>query len=77
MIEEGIKKYGYLAAARKSSLMRQGELARKIGCGVSHIVDLEKEPGKITLEELGKVYQVVGTDGKVVLEKLVSDFFVA
>lgn len=77
MIEEGIKKYGYLAAARKSSLMTQGELAEKMGCGVSRLVELEKNPENMTLQQLGKVYQLVGVDGKVVLEKLVSDFFVA
>ena len=74
MIEEGIEKYGYLAAARKSSLMTQGELAEKMGCGVSSLVELEKRPDEMTISQLGKVYQLVGVDGKVILEKLVNDF---
>lgn len=77
MIDEGVKKYGPLGAARKSSLMTQGELAKKLGCSTPTVVELEKHPEKVTLEQLGKVYHLMRVDGKAIIERYVNDFFVA
>lgn len=76
-IAEGVKKYGPLGAARRSSLMTQGELAKRLGCSTPVIVELEKHPEGITLEQLGKWYQLVRVDGKAIIEQYVNDFFVA
>ncbi len=77
MIDEGVKKYGPLGAARRSSLMTQGELAAKMGCSTPVIVELEKHPENITLKQLGKLYQLVRVDGKAIIEHYVNDFFIA
>lgn len=77
MIDKGVSKYGPLGAARKTALMTQGELAAKIGCSTPTIVELEKKPETITLEQLGKVYHEVRVDGKAIIEQYVNDFFVS
>lgn len=76
-IADGVKKYGPLGAARKSSLMTQGELAKRLGCSVPTLIELEKHPENITLGQLGKWYQLVRVDGKAIIEQYVNDFFVA
>lgn len=76
-IVEGVRKYGPLGAARKSSLMTQGEFAEKLGCSTPVVVELEKHPESITLDQLGKWYQLVRVDGKAIIERYINDFFVA
>lgn len=77
MPDEAQTKYGPLACARKSSLMTQVQFAKRMGCSVPTLIELEKHPENITLEQLGKWYQLVRVDGKAMIEKFVSDFFVA
>ena len=71
------EKYGPLASARKSSLMTQEEFAKRIELSVPKIRRLEQHPEKVTLETLGKWYQLMRVDGKVILEQYVNSFFVA
>lgn len=77
MNEQAIKQYGPLAAARKSSLVTQKNMAAKLGCSTTTLVELEKNPEKIDLGTLGRFYQHVGADGKAILERYVNGFFMA
>lgn len=77
MNQEAIKEYGPLAAARRSSLVRQKDMAAKLGCSVGTLVELEKHPEKIDLGTLGRLYQYVGNDGKAIIEQYVNGFFMA
>ncbi len=77
MNETAIKKIGPLAAARKSALLNQDDMAARLGISIPTLIDIEKNPENITLGNLGRYYQAVGTDGKAILERYVNDFFVA
>ena len=77
MNENAIAKYGPFAAARKSSLLSQGDMAKKLGCSVPKLVDMEKDPESMTLGTLGRFYQSVGTDGKAIIERFVNGLFLA
>lgn len=77
MNQEAIKKYGPLAAARRSSLMSQEKMAEKVGCSVPTLIKMEKRPEDVSLANMGLIYQSVGADGKAIIEKYVNDFFIA
>lgn len=77
MNEQAIKQYGPLAAARKSALVTQKNMAEKLGCSVTTLVEMEKHPDKIDLGTLGRFYQHVGADGKAILERYVNGFFIS
>lgn len=77
MNEKAIEKYGPLAAARKTALLNQEDMAARLGVSLPKLVDIEKNPSNITLNNLGRYYQAVGADGKAILERYVNDFFVS
>lgn len=77
MNEKAVAKFGPLAAARKSSLLNQEEMAGHIGLSVPRLVELEKHPEKISLETLRIILDTVGADGKTIIRQYVDDFFVA
>lgn len=77
MNTEAIAKLGPFAAARKSSLMSQEQMAAKVGCSLPTLVKMEKNPEEVSLANMGVIYQSVGADGKAIIEKYVNDFFVA
>lgn len=77
MNEAAIKKYGPLAAARKSALLSQGDMAKRLGCSVPKLIDMEKDPDSMTLGTLERFYQSVGTDGKAIIERYVNGLFLA
>lgn len=74
-IEDSVKEFGPLATARKTALMTQDDLCELLGKSIPTIIALEKNPLSMTLEQLGAIYHAVGTDGKVILEKMVNDIF--
>lgn len=75
MYAEAIEKYGVLAAARKSTLINQEDMATILACSVPKMVEIEKDPSLITLGQLGKYYEVVGTDGKEMIKQYVTALF--
>lgn len=75
MNKDAVDKYGALAAARKSSLMTQPEMAEKIGCTVPTLIEWEKDPSKVRIGDFQGIYNSVGADGKAILEKYIDDLF--
>ena len=77
MNEKAIKQFGPLAAARKSSLLTQEDMAEKLGCSVPKLINMEKNPDSVPIGTYGKYYHHVGADGKAILERYVNGLFVA
>lgn len=65
----------FLWVARKKSLMNQSDLAEKVGVTVQTILSWEKEPEKVTLENLKKIYGALDSDGKSFLKKSLDSIF--
>lgn len=61
--------------ARKSSLLTQQEMGKEMGLSTATIVEREKHPEKLTIEEAVKWYGIVGTDGKERVRDYVLSFF--
>ena len=64
----------FLWVARKKSLMNQSDLAEKVGVTVQTILSWEKEPEKVTIENLKKIYVALDSDGKSFLKKSLKKF---
>lgn len=77
MNQEAIKKFGPLAAARKSSLLSQKQMANKLGITLPTMAKIEKNPEYVNLNDLGIIYQAVGVDGKAIIEQFVNNFFIS
>lgn len=75
MYQDAINQYGVLAAARKASLISQEEMASKLACSSTTMVEYEKNPKKLTLERLGKFYECLGTDGRAMVKEFVLETF--
>ena len=74
---EAIEKFGSIAAARKSALLTQPEMAERIGCTTQALLEWEKNPEKLRIKDLVAIYENVGADGKAIIEKYVDDLFLA
>ena len=66
-----------LRDARKSSLMTQSDMAKRLGKSVQTIVEWEKHPDQLPIKTLQDYYNCVGTDGRVWIKEFVDSFFVA
>ena len=66
-----------LRDARKSSLMTQSDLAKKLGRSTATIVEWEKRPDQVSLTTLRDYYNLCGTDARVWIKEFVDSFFVA
>ena len=55
--------------------MNQSDLAEKVGVTVQTILSWEKEPEKVTLENLKKIYGALDSDGKSFLKKSLGSIF--
>lgn len=75
MNEKAIERLGVFAAARKSSLMSQEEMAGKLNISIPTLLSFEKNPGKTPVEMVGAIYHTVGADGKTIIEKYIDDIF--
>lgn len=65
-----------LRDARKSSLMTQTDMAKRLGRSTQTIVEWEKRPDKVSLTTLRDYYNVCGTDARVWIKEFVDSFFV-
>lgn len=65
-----------LSQARKVSGLSQHEMGKRLGLSQVRISQLEKDPSSMSLSMLADAYHSVNTDGKVLLERMVSDFFI-
>ena len=77
MVEKAHAASSPLADARKSRLWTQAQMAEAMGCSVPVIVKMEKNPGSVTLDELGRWYHAMWPDGKAIIERYVNDLFLA
>lgn len=75
MNKSKVEQIGYLAAARKSALLSQAEMASIIGCSVPTLVSIEKNPKLVSKEVAKSYYANVGEDGKKLLRSNYPDFF--
>lgn len=75
MNTKAIDKLGPIAAARKSSLLSQEDMAARIGVSVPTMVEYEKHPENINLGTLGRIYHNVGVDGKAIIERHLDEIF--
>lgn len=66
-----------LTASRKGSGISQHEMSKIIGCCQVRVSQYEQNPGSLSLEKLSAWHGAVNTDGKALVEKMVSDFFMA
>lgn len=64
-----------LRDARKSSLMTQEDLAKKLGTTVQTVSKKENAPDRMSIRELSKWYSLMGSDGKVWIREYVASFF--
>lgn len=69
-----LEKVGPLAAARKSALINQGEMAQKMGVSIGKIGRIEKNPDSVSHDVLMTYWQNVDADGKRILEEYYSLF---
>lgn len=67
MNREAVEKCGPIAAARKSALMTQKDMADVVGCTVNTLLRYEKEPELMTVGTLRKIYEAVGKDGRALI----------
>ena len=65
-----------LRDARKSSLMTQADMAKRIGRSVPTIVEIEKRPDQVSISTLRDYYNVCGTDARVWIKEFVDSFFI-
>lgn len=72
---EAAEKFGALAAARKSAVLTQEEMAEKLGCSRPSIVKWEKDPTTIRIKDLQSIYENVGADGKAIIADYVNGLF--
>lgn len=75
MNEAAIEKLGPLAAARKTALLTQDDMAKRLGMGKPAIIGFEKNPETTPLGVLGRWYLNVNTDGKAIIKRYLADFF--
>lgn len=75
MKQETIDRLGPLAAARKSSLMTQQDMADVLGVSVPTLLNYEKEPESAALGDIAKIYRAVGADGREVIKSYLADLF--
>lgn len=66
-----------LAAARRVSGLSQHEMGKRLGLSQVRVSQLEKDPSSMSLSMLSNAYHSVNTEGKVLIERMVNDFFVA
>ena len=74
---EAIERFGSIAAARKSALLTQEQMAERIGVAKPSIVEWEKHPEMLRIKDLKAIYENVGADGKAILENYVNGLFLA
>lgn len=72
-----VKDMDVLKAARVASMLTQADVAKSFGCSPPTVVNQEKRPDKLSLDDLSKWYNVVSDDGKVWIKDFVDSFFVA
>lgn len=75
MNTEAIERYGSIAAARKSALLTQGQMAERIGVTTPSIIEWEKHPDKLRIKDLKAIYENVGVDGKAIIHEFVEGLF--
>lgn len=65
-----------LKDARKSSLITQADMAKRLGRSTQTIVEWEKRPDKVSLTVLQEYYTACGTDARVWIKEFVDSFFI-
>lgn len=65
----------FLFNARRKSLMTQGDMSSKVGVTVQTILAWEKEPEKVSLENLRSFFNALDKDGKSYFKDNLSSFF--
>jgi len=65
-----------IAEARKASLMTQEDLARRLGCTAANVSIVERDFGRMTLEQLSGWYGYMSDAGKQIIREYVDNFFV-
>lgn len=63
--------------ARKSSLMTQAEAAKKLRWSIAKMSEFENEPLSKKIGDLVAFYHLLKPDGKLIVEKYVSDLFMS
>lgn len=61
--------------ARKRSGLTQQDIADKLGCTAVTVGNIERNLGKMTLQQLGDWFSFMGTDGKAIIREYVDSFF--
>ena len=75
-MKEAGRDMAVLKDARKSSLMTQTDMAKRLGKSTQTIVEWEKRPDQVSITTLRDYYNACGTDARVWIKEFVDSFFV-
>lgn len=76
MVKAKNKDLDVLKEARLASMLTQSKVAQSFGCSAPTIVNQEKRPDMLSLNDLSKWYNIVSDDGKLWIKEFVDSFFI-